>query len=87
MKNGRSFKKFTARLEAMGLLGRVEARALNMHVSLQDLYEGTYSTSVVAARRSVYLWLMQEGKTSNEVAALFDRSPSGVIKLTRGRSM
>lgn len=79
----RSFKKFVTRLETSGLFGRVEARAINMHVSLQDLYEGPYSTSVVAARRSVYSWLIQEGKTVNEVAVLFDRSASGVAKLMR----
>ncbi len=80
----RSFKKFTDRLEASGLLGRVESRALNLHVSLQDLYEGPYSTSVVAARKVVYTWLSKEGKSINEIARLFDRSPSGVAKLLLG---
>ena len=82
----RSFRTFESRLQAIGLHGKVETRALQMHVSLRDLYDGPRASSISAARRSVYLWLMKEGKGLNEVARLFDRAPSGVLKLTRGKS-
>lgn len=83
----RSFQKFTARLDAIGLLKNVEARAIALHVSLRDLYAGpNRATSIAAARRAVYLWLMREGKSVNEIARLFDRAPNGVWKITRKRS-
>jgi hypothetical protein len=81
----RSYEKFMRRLGAIGLHVKVESRALQMHVSLRDLYEGPdKAPSIAAARRAVYLWLIEEGKGNNEIARLFDRAPSGVLKLTRG---
>lgn len=81
----RSFAKFTSRLQDIGLYGQVEKRALKLHVSLRELYEAPKGIpSITAARRAVYLWLMEEGKGLNEVARLFDRAPSGVSNLTRG---
>ena len=82
----RSFKPFVARLDATGLHAEVETRALAHHVTLRELYEGPgRAPSIVAARRAVYLWLMEEGKGVNEVARLFDRAPNGVWKMTRGK--
>lgn len=79
----RSYAKFVKRLEGIGMLSTVEARALKLHVSLRDLYEGPdRAQSIVAARRAVYQWLLKEGKSVNEVARLFDRAPSGVWKMT-----
>lgn len=79
----RSFKKFTARVAAVGLRGEIEARAFKLHVTLQELYEGPdRAPSIATARRAVYLWLMKQGKGLNEVARLFDRAPSGIVKLT-----
>ncbi len=83
----RSFAKFVVRLDAIGLRVKVETRALQAHVSLRDLYAGQGRTpSIANARRFVYLWLLEEGKGYNEIARLFDRAPSGVLKLTRGKS-
>lgn len=82
----RSFKKFTARLDAIGLRSKIEKRALALHVSLEELYDGPHAPSIIAARRAVYLWLMKEGKSINEVARLFDRSANGVWKLARGKT-
>lgn len=80
----RSFRKFSTRLREIGLLEDVESRALEAHVSLQDLYEGPYrAPSIAAARRKVYGWLAIQGKGNNEIARLFDRAPSGVMKLMR----
>jgi hypothetical protein len=80
----RDYRKFTARLTAANLLKDVEKRALALHVSLRDLYEGPdRAQSIAVARRAVYLWLMREGKGINEIARLFDRAPSGVWKMTR----
>ena len=82
----RSFDKFEARLTAIGLREKIEARAVALHVTLRDLYEGPdKAPSIVGARRAVYTWLMGKGKGLNEVARLFDRAPSGVLKLTRLR--
>jgi len=82
----RSYRKFTARLTAIGLLNSVESRAVKLHVTLRELYEGpNRAPSIAAARRAVYLWLMGEGKGINEIARLFDRAPSGVMKMTRGK--
>lgn len=81
----RSYEKFVGRLDAIGLVAKVEARARRLHVSLRDLYEGPdKAPSINAARRSVYLWLAREGKGINEIARLFDRAPNGVWKMTRG---
>jgi len=77
----RSFSKFQERLRTTGLFGRVESRTLNHHVSLQDLYEGRHTASVVAARREVYSWLIREGKSVSEVADLFDRERAGIRKM------
>ena len=83
----RSFEKFVDRLEAIGLRTKVEARALHSHVSLRDLYMAQgRARSIAAARRSVYVWLIKTGKSNIEIARLFDRAPSGVLKLTRGKS-
>jgi hypothetical protein len=82
----RSFTKFSERLEAIGLFEKVLDRTLQEHVTLRALYEepAGRGSSTIAARRVVYLWLMKKGKSINEVARLFDRAPSGVLKLTRG---
>jgi hypothetical protein len=83
----RSFQKFAARLEAIGLGREVEKIALAAHVSLRELYEGERAPSIVGARRAVYLWLAKGGKGINEIARLFDRSPSGVLKLLRRKTV
>ncbi len=81
----RSFHKFCTRLEEAGLYSQVLERTLEQHVSLIDLYEGPVrAPSIAAARRDVYAWLMRKGKGLNEVARLFDRAPSGVLKLVSG---
>lgn len=81
----RSYEKFVKRLTEIGMLSNVEARASRMHVSLRELYEGpNRATSITAARRYVYSWLSKQGKGNNEIARLFDRAPSGVLKLTKG---
>ena len=78
----RSFDRFESRLEEVGLHGEIRSRALKLHVSLRDLYEGPdQAQSITAARRAVYRWLADEGKGINEIARLFDRAPSGVLKL------
>lgn len=82
----RSFAKFTARLDAIGLREKIEKRALAFHVSLEELYDGPRAPSVIAARRDVYSWLMKEENSFNEVARLFDRAANGVWKLTRRKS-
>jgi hypothetical protein len=83
----RSYRKFVTRLGAVGLFKGVEARSLALHVTLRELYEGPdRAPSIVAARRAVYLWLMEEGKGINEIARLFDRAPNGVWKMTREKS-
>ena len=80
----RSYTKFTARLDAAGLRTEIEARALKLHVSLPELYDGpARAPSIVAARRAVYAWLAKQGKGNNEIARLFDRAPSGVMMLLR----
>lgn len=79
----RSFKRFESRLGAIGLHDRVDARARKKHVSLRELYDGPGTASVASARRDVYSWLVKKGKSINEVARLFDRAPSGVLKLVR----
>jgi hypothetical protein len=79
----RAFKPFVARLDEIGLHAEVETRTLVHHVSLRELYEGPDGApSITAARRAVYLWLMETGKGLNEVARLFDRAPSGISKMT-----
>lgn len=84
MPTTRSYPQFVTRLNTIGLLESVQAHALKLHVSLRGLYEGPdRAPSIAAARRSVYRWLMKEGNGLNEVARLFDRAPSGVLKLTR----
>lgn len=84
--NKRSFAKFVRRLGERGLHVSIEARALKHNVSLKDLYEGDREASVMVARRDVYSWLMESGKSVNEVARLFDRAPNGVWKLMKGAS-
>lgn len=81
----RSFEKFSQRLGKIGLRDAVEKRSLSFHVTLRDLYEAPApgTQSVTAARRAVYVWLMTKGKSGAEIAKLFDRSRSGVLKLTR----
>jgi hypothetical protein len=80
----RSYERFRTRIHKIGLLSKIETRALQLHVSLRDLYSGPgRAPSIAAARRDVYLWLIEEGKGNNEIARLFDRAPSGVLKLTR----
>lgn len=83
----RSYTKFSERLAAIGLFNEVLDRALQEHVTLRELYEGPdKAPSIAAARRTVYRWLMKEGKGLNEVARLFDRAPSGVLKLVKGKT-
>ena len=82
----RSFEKFVERLNAVGLRNGVQELSLASHVSLRELYEGPIAPSIIAARRTVYSWLMGEGKGVNEIARLFDRAPSGIFKMTRGRA-
>lgn len=78
----RSFSVFSTRLKSIGLLKSVKDCALEVHVSLQDLYEGyDRAPSISAARRHVYLRLMEDGMGLNEVARLFDRSAGGMRKL------
>lgn len=82
----RSYQNFLIRLEAVGLRKEVEDRAVKLHVTLLDLYEGPdKAPSIVAARRAIYVWLMKKGKGLNEVARLFDRASNGVMKLTRDK--
>ena len=82
----RSFQKFTARLDKIGLRSEIEERALAHRISLRDLYEGpSRAPSIAIARKAVYAWLMKGGKGLNEVARLFDRAPSGVVKMTKVR--
>jgi hypothetical protein len=83
----RSFAKFVVRLDAIGLRKNVEKHALKLHVSLRELYEGQGRVpSIANARQFIYRWLLEQGKGNNEIARLFDRAPSGVLKLTRGKS-
>lgn len=82
----RSFRKFQLRLNNTGLRAAIESRALTHRVPLRDLYEGANRTqSISAARRAVYQWLVGEGWSVNEVARLFNRAPSGVLKMTKER--
>lgn len=81
----RSLTKFLVRLDAAGRRDAIEARARKLHVTLEDLYEGDRVPSTMSARRDVYRWLMSDGMGLNEVARLFDRAPSGVLKLTKAR--
>lgn len=84
----RSFKKFTERLEHIGLREPLEKRARAHHISLLDLYEGpSLAQSVKTARKNVYLWLVGEGKGINEIARLFDRAPSSVWKMVQKKSV
>ena len=88
IRSPRNFRKFVTRLDAIGLRTKIEVRALQLHVSLRDLYEGggagRVPPSIANARRFIYLWLMKEGQGNNEIARLFDRAPNSVWKLTRG---
>ena len=78
----RSFTKFYVRIEAIGLRAGIEKRARTHHVTLRDLYDGpNRAPSITAARRAVYRWLTDEGKGNNEIARLFDRTPSSVSNL------
>ena len=81
----RSFANFVKRLDAIGLRDKIEVRSLGFHVSLEELYGGaSRAQSISAARRAVYKWLTKErGKSINEVARLFDRSPNGVWKMVK----
>lgn len=79
----RSFSKFAARLDELGLLNQVEKMALKHRVTMKNLYGQGYAPSVVAARRAVYAWLRDQGKGNNEIARLFDRAQSGVSKLMK----
>lgn len=87
MTAARSFRKFSAQLDAIGLLEKIEKRSIALRVTLKGLYSGNRAPSTVAARRAVYLWLLKEGKSVNEVARLFDRAPSGVAKLIRRKKI
>ncbi len=81
----RSFKRFSDRLVNAELYLKIQALALKHHVLLSELYDGDKSPSIISARRAVYVWLIRQGKSVNEVARLFDRAPSGVWKMTRSR--
>jgi hypothetical protein len=83
----RSFQKFVARLEEIGLREQIEKRTQAHHVSLRALYDGPREPSTIAARRAVYSWLIRVKKRgSNEVARLFDRSHASVSKMVRGEA-
>lgn len=88
MTDKRSFQRFVRKLDKMGLRKALEERAIDLHVSLRDLYgDGSRgTTSISAARREVYLWLQKQGKGINEIARLFDRAPNGVWRLVQKRS-
>lgn len=81
----RSFQRFVRKLDKIGLRQALEERAIDLHVSLRDLYgdDSRGTTSISAARREIYLWLQKQGKGINEIARLFDRAPSGVLKMMR----
>jgi len=80
----RSYGKFIKRIDSIGLLKGAESRCRAFHISLRDLYEGQGRTpSIASARRAVYRWLRDGGKSINEIARLFDRAPSGIMKMTR----
>ncbi len=80
----RSFQGFVRKLNKIGLSEVIEKRALKLHVSLRDLYEGPgRAPSITAARRDVYSWLYARGKGVREIARLFDRAPSAVSRLIR----
>lgn len=83
-KNGRSFPQFIKRLRAIDLYDEVETLALENHVSLKDLYEGSYTASIRNARRAVYVRLVELGKNPREVARIFDRNAGGVYRLVEG---
>lgn len=78
----RSFQIFVRKLDKIELRQPIEERALELHVSLRDLYEGPgRAPSITAARRDVYSWLFNKGKGIREIARLFDRAPSAVSRL------
>lgn len=80
----RSFQRFVRKLDKIELRQAIEERALELHVSLRDLYEGPgRAPSITAARRDVYSWLHEHGKGIREIARLFDRAPSAVSRLTQ----
>lgn len=83
----RSYTKFEARLESVGLLTDVEKHARRQSITLRELYEGPdRAPSVSAARKSVYTWLSKRGKGLREIARIFDRAPNGIRKMLNGRS-
>ena len=80
----RSFKTFSYRLKSIGLRDEIEKRALKQNITLRELYEGPdRAPSVVAARQAIYTWLSTRGKGINEIARIFDRHPSGILKMLR----
>lgn len=83
----RSFTSFARRLVEMSLRAEVEDRAKSFNVSLRKLYEGEFQApSIVRARRVIYGWLVNvRGFGVREVARLFDRAPSGIVKMLKGR--
>jgi len=86
MTTKRSFKRFETKLRKASLFGSIRSRATKMHVSLRELYEGNVrpTPSIAAARRDVYVWLHDtKGKSVNEIARLFDRAPSGVLRMVK----
>jgi hypothetical protein len=82
----RSFQKFTRKLDQIGLRRELEKRVLEMQVSLRELYDGPRTQSIATARRDVYTWLTDEGKSVREIAQLFDRAPNGVLKMIRNEA-
>lgn len=80
----RSYPKFVRQLEEAGLKKELEGIALRGRVSLHDMFNGARVKSIVAARRAAYARLMMRGKSLNEIARLFGRSPNHVWKMTRG---
>lgn len=80
-KNGRSYPRFVKRLRDVDLYDEIETLALESHVSLKELYEGSYTASIRNARRAVYVRLVELGKNPREVARLFDRNAGGVYRL------
>lgn len=81
----RSYAAFLRKLDTIGIRSQLEKRSLKNQVSLERLY-GTHargSELTSAARADVYVWLAKRGMGINEIARLFDRAPSGVMKLLR----
>lgn len=79
----RSYEKFVARIDQMGLTGMLDKRLKKSRVTVIEIYQGGRAPSIVAARRDVYRWLNDIGYGNNEIARMFDRAQSGIMKMLR----